>query len=180
MQKNSKRVKLFVEYAYSQIMFVLLVLGGIGMIIMLYFLPASSRIAEVFWICIICMTFIVSLIGSVASYQIAFLTEEGITFYIAFWKIKLIKWSEITDITVKELPTYRSTMKDFNKKWIVFYTAESDEEKTGGENRRGNKYPGQIKYTVKNISLLSQFCKQNNLDRILEFIDNVDIRTRSK
>lgn len=180
MLRNRKQVKLFVEYAWSQIIFVLLVLGGIGMIIMLCFLPASSRIAEVFLICIICMIFIVSLIGSVASYQIAFLTEEGITFYIAFWKIKLIKWSEITDIAVKKLPTYRSTMKDFYKKWIVFYTADSQEAKNGGENRKGNQFPGQIKYTVKNISLLSQFCKLNHQDKVLEFIENIDIKTRSK
>lgn len=99
-------------------------------------------------------------------------------FQIAFWKIKLIKWSEITDIAVKELPTYRSTMKEFYKKWIVFYTVESQEAKNGGENRKNNQFPGQIKYTFKNISLLSQFCEINHLDKILGFIDNIWVQNK--
>lgn len=39
MQKDKKRVKLFVEYAYSQIILLLLFAGGIGMTIYLHFLP---------------------------------------------------------------------------------------------------------------------------------------------
>lgn len=39
MQKDKKRVKLFVEYAYSQIILLLLFAGGIGMTVYLHFLP---------------------------------------------------------------------------------------------------------------------------------------------
>lgn len=180
MKKNCKRVKLFVEYAYSQIMFLMLFV--IGMIILLYvcFSPASSCVVEILWISISCIILIISLIGSVVSCQIAFLTMEGILFQIAFLKIKLIKWSELIDIAVRELPTYRSTMKEFYKKWIVFYTIESQEAINGGENRKNNQFPGQIKYTSKNISLLFQFCEKNHLNQVLGFIDNIWVQNKSK
>ncbi len=123
------------------------------------------------------MIFIISLVGIAASYQIAYLSEEGIAFHIAFWKVRFIRWGEVTDIAVENLPTYRSPMSDFYKKWIVFYTAESQRAKNGGENRRGGQFPGQIKYTPKNLSLLCDFCRQNGLEKILNFLESSAERT---
>ena len=164
MKNIETRVKLTVNLNYSVIICFIIATAMIALLILPFvFFPPTNKAFEIVWIIAFSVFSAIGFINGILSYQTATLDENGITFRSAIKEIAKVKWRDIVKIDIKDLSTLHSTLRTFDMKWIVLYTANHQVARHGGGNIK-NKPPWQIKYTPKNVNVLAEFCKKYRTD----------------
>lgn len=160
MQKK-KNVRCFINSKYPIVFCLLFCIVMILMCILpFYAFDNLKAYIKIIWICVCAILLVVFIVGGVLSYETATLSEEGISFQRAFFKVSFVKWSELKKIEVKELPTFNSRGIFINAKWIILYFIDSNKPSQSSGRNVKDKLFRQIKYTNKNFYLLEQYCKK--------------------
>ena len=126
------------------------------LITIFYFEPSDKLVYEILWYSILGGCFLVPIILFFLDYQVAELTEKGITIKSLFGLIKSIEWRDIFDIRVETVITGTAGIKTFTKEWIVIYTDANQFDAYFKPNRRRRKGPWYIAATRKNIKIVNE------------------------
>lgn len=126
------------------------------LITIFYFEPSDKLVYAILWYSILGGCFLVPIILFFLDYQIAELTEKGITIKSLFGLIKSIDWKDVFDIRVETVITGTAGIKTFSKEWIVIYTDENQFDAYFKPNRRRRNGPWYIAATRKNIKIVNE------------------------
>ena len=130
----------------------------------------DEHILEIIWYIFFSAVTVMFFIFCFTSYETAELTEEYIIIKSKFRTIKTIKWRDLVNVQIVDLPTGTAGYSIIYKEWIVLYTDLKQCENSGGVNK-SKKGPWYIANINDNCQIIKKYIDNYNLgiDTNLEF-----------